>query len=59
MSWFNTRYRIVTDKYAGYEVQTKYWWWPWWVSPRTNTHSTVDDARKYAKHLKDPFVEYV
>lgn len=56
---FKTRYRIVTDKYAGYEVQTKYWWWPWWVCPKVNTFHSLERARAYANHLKNPVVEYV
>lgn len=56
---FKTRYRIVYDSYANYEVQTKYWWWPWWVSPRINTHCSVERAREYAARLKNPVVEYL
>lgn len=30
-SIFRKRYRIVTDNYAGYEVQVKLWFWPFWL----------------------------
>lgn len=48
-------YRIVTDTYCGYEVQVKKWWFPFcWVqcgegTDGTNTHSSIEDAEKYAK----------
>lgn len=59
------RYRIVTDTYSGFEVQIKYWWWPFWVQipktrgGRTNTNCTIQEARYLAhKHkmgiLDDP-----
>lgn len=43
------RYRIVTDRYAGYEVQVWRWWWPFWVMAGfCNTHSTIEQARAFA-----------
>jgi hypothetical protein len=44
-----TKYRIVRDGYAGYEVQRKLWWWPWWHQPRTNTRGTVEGAEDWLK----------
>jgi len=50
------RYRIVTDRFNGYEVQYKPWWWPFWIqcsngTNPTNTHHSLDDARAFAaKH---------
>ena len=42
------KHRIVTDSYLGYEVQIKVWWWPFWVQRDiTNTHRTLDKAKKY------------
>lgn len=42
-------YRIVVDGYAGYEVQTRIWWWPFWqMAGGTNTHYTIEQARRYA-----------
>lgn len=47
------KYRIVTDHYAGYEVQIKYPWWPWWIQVNgVNTWGTVDQARNYIQLLK-------
>lgn len=44
------RYRIVIDVFAGYEVQAWRWWWPFWMQcGGTNTHTTVEDAEKYAR----------
>lgn len=42
-------YRIVTDKYAGFEVQVWRWWWPFWVQAGfTNTHCSVEQAERWA-----------
>jgi hypothetical protein len=46
------RYRIVTDRYLGYEVQVKYWWWPWWIMPFSNTHYTIEKAKELVDTLK-------
>ena len=47
-TWWK-RYRIVRDKYAGYEVQCWRIWLPIWLQcGLTNTHSTIERARKYA-----------
>lgn len=45
------KYRIVRDNYAGYEVQLKRWWWPFWYQKGfINTFSSIDRARNYAIH---------
>ncbi len=45
------KYRIVTDSFLGYEVQVKFWFWPFWVQCRkasfTNTFSTVKEAEQW------------
>lgn len=53
------KYRIVTDNFAGYEVQVKYWWLPiCWLQigdkngRKTNTHASVSDAEKLISHHK-------
>lgn len=44
------KYRIVTDNFAGYEVQCKRWWWPFWIQcGYTNTHRTIEAANFYAQ----------
>lgn len=55
---YKTKYRVVTDNYAGYEVQYKLWWWPFWIQASdsegriVNTFFTLEEATKYAKELK-------
>lgn len=48
-----TCYRIVTDEYAGYEVQIKRWWMPIWFQKwkygGVNTFRTIEDAQKWIK----------
>ena len=47
---FKNKYRIVTDNYAGYEVQIKRWWFPFYVQlDMCNTFSTIEKAEKYAR----------
>lgn len=53
---FKHRYRIVRDKYSGYEAQIKFWWNPlfWWqMSERggygTNTHPSVELAEDFIR----------
>jgi hypothetical protein len=44
------RFRIVRDKFAGYEVQHKYWWFPFWFQTGCcNTHRTIEDAEAFAQ----------
>lgn len=45
------KYRIVADKWAGYEVQSWRWWWPFWTQGVINTHPTIEAAEEYAKRL--------
>ena len=52
------RYRIVTDSYAGYEVQIWRIWWPFWVQMRyVNTHNSIEAAEKFIKTGK--IVKYI
>lgn len=42
------RYRIVEDRFAGYECQKWRLWFPFWTQIGfTNTHCTIEDAIKY------------
>lgn len=50
-------YRIVRDHFAGYEVQVWRWWFPFWVQPRTNTHCSVEGARRWAMNHAGHVVE--
>lgn len=42
------KYRIVADNYLGYEVQIKYWYWPfcWSQLNFCNTHATLEEAKR-------------
>lgn len=45
---FKTKYRIVTDNYLGFEVQHKYWFWPFWIQTNfCNTHTSVKEAEEW------------
>ena len=47
---FRTRYRIVTDAYAGFEIQFRYWWMPFWMQlDIINTYSTLEAAEDHIK----------
>jgi len=53
-----TKYRIVRDKYLGYEVQSWSWWFPFWrPHDFCNTHPTLERAKEYIVKLKE--VHYI
>lgn len=43
------KYRIVQDRFAGYEVQIKRWWVPfyWSMYQYSNTFSSIKNAKKW------------
>jgi len=48
------KYRIVTDKFAGYECQIWRLWWPFWVQMNwTNTNSLIEKAKEYIRNKKN------
>ena len=50
--------RIVTDNYAGYEVQEKKWFWPFWRQCNfTNTHSSIENAEEWAKNYSKKVIK--
>lgn len=56
------KFRIVRDSFAGYEVQAKKWWWPFWYQcggrfNSTNTHKTIEQARAFAFNYAGDEVE--
>lgn len=53
------RYRIVRDRFAGYEVQVWRWWLPVWVQPSTNTHPSVERAEAWAREHARGGVKYL
>lgn len=47
------KYRIVTDAYAGYEAQVRYWWFPIWIQMNgVNTHPSIEAAENYINRHK-------
>jgi len=50
-------YRIVTDRFSGYEVQCRSWWWPFWHQPITNTHCSIERAEEYARRISGKIVK--
>lgn len=53
-------YRIVTDRYAGYEVQYWRWWWPFWIQADFgNTHDSVEKAERWAEAHAQRTVKYL
>ncbi len=49
------KYRIVRDRYLGYEAQFKTTWWPFWRQCfGTNTAATIDRSKKIIEtHMKE------
>ena len=42
-----TRYRVVRDRWLGYEAQFKPWWSPfWWQCNVVNTNRSIGQARQ-------------
>lgn len=54
-----TEYRIVRDNWLGFEVQSRRWWWPFWSQGVTNTHSSIEEAERYANEIARPPVKYL
>jgi hypothetical protein len=53
-------YRIVHDSYAGYEVQWRYSWMPFWVQADTsNTFQSVERAEEFAKKHAGGVVKFL
>jgi len=49
-SVFKPKYRIIADTYAGYEVQVRKWYSPFYFQIGfTNTHITIEKATEFAK----------
>ena len=46
----NDLYRIVTDKYLGFEVQSRRWWSPFWNQvDGCNTHWSIEIAEEFLR----------
>jgi len=47
------KWRVVRDRFLGYQVDVKVWWWPFWVQKGwSNTHRTKEIAELYAREDK-------
>ena len=58
--WWRPRYRIVRDNYCGYEVQIWRWYWPFWRELGfCNTHTSFEDAERFARHHDNEVVAYL
>ncbi len=53
------KYRVIRDKYAGYEAQIKRWWFPFWLQISVSTSSTVEGAVKTCKNHHNKVVKYI
>jgi hypothetical protein len=46
----SAEYRVVTDRFSGYEVQYRPRFWPFWRQANgNNTSHTLDEAVTYAR----------
>lgn len=53
-------YKIVRDRYLGYEVRVWRWWFPFWMQAGfTNTHSSVDAAERWARERASGCVKHL
>ena len=54
------RYRVVTDRYNGFEAQVQFWWFPfmWFQIGGCNTHNSIERAEAYIRN-GSKFVKYV
>ena len=61
MNKLKPKYRIVKDRWNGFEAQQKLWWWPFWEQIGfTNTHTSIKDARNYIEeHLNNERTRWV
>lgn len=41
------QYRIVTDKYTGYECQIRFWYFPFWTQISINTNLSIEQAEEF------------
>ncbi len=60
MIFFAPEYRIVRDRFLGYEVQKRVWWYPFWKQVGfSNTHSSLERAEAFAAADAQPTVKYL
>ena len=56
----NNEYRIVADRWLGFETQIRRWWFPIWMQVGwTNTHRTEEGAELFARRHASPKINYL
>lgn len=56
----SNKYRVVRDRYLGYEAQFRPWWSPIWLQCYgVNTSRTLDRAEALCREHATPVVEYL
>ena len=50
------KYRVVPDSYAGFEVQHRTIWLPFWRPHACNTFSNLESAKEYIEIIKNPII---
>lgn len=54
------KYRIVRDKFGGYEAQWRYWWLPiWFQCFYCNTNVSIEKAEELARQHSTKIVKYL
>jgi hypothetical protein len=48
------RYRVIRDRFSGFEAQVRYWWFPFYWSQidSCNTSATLEKAKWYIEAHK-------
>tara|TARA_R110000851_G_scaffold275123_1_gene427760 strand:+ start:561 stop:770 length:210 start_codon:yes stop_codon:yes gene_type:complete len=47
------RFRIITDNFAGFEVQIKHWYSPFWIELNgLNTEGSIESAKELIEKTK-------
>lgn len=49
------QYRIVHDKYSGFEVQFRTFWMPYWRTPFVNTRHSLEAAESLAEEIESAY----
>jgi hypothetical protein len=65
MKFFKSKYRVVSDNYLGFEVQKKFWFFPYWFQVdhegrvhilSVNTFPSLEGAKQAIENMKNPVV---
>ena len=50
------KYRVVPDDYAGFEVQHRTIWWPFWRQYACNSFFNLESAKEYIEIIKTTII---